>query len=354
MLFSRRGRDSAGAEHVGLGSPSLIAAAKRARWKLARFVVLSFCLSGISAAIAKDYPTRPVMFVVPIGGGGPLDTTARLLAAKLGDTTGKTFVVENRPGGSTIVGTMAVAKAEADGYTLLVAPNASLTTNVTIFRKLPYDPLKDFTPIALLASVPFVLVTGPALPVTKLSQLIAEAKSKPGQLTFASTGIGTVPHLAGEMLKSMAGIQMTHVPYRGLSSVLADVLGGQVDMAFVDLASAMPLIAAGKLHAVGVSSKDRLDYLPGVPTIAEGGLAGFDAVGWNMILAPNDTPPAVTEKLHSVIVAAMAQPDIQDRMRTLGLVADPSPGIPELRSFIGSEIERWRSAVRLAGIEGSE
>ncbi|HEX4407411.1 MAG TPA: tripartite tricarboxylate transporter substrate binding protein [Xanthobacteraceae bacterium] len=321
---------------------------------MTRFAFLFLILSGITAALAEDYPSRPVMLVVPIGGGGPLDTTARLLAAKLGDAMGKPFVVENRPGGNTIVGTMTVAKADPDGHTLLVAPNASLTTNVAIFRKLPYDPQKDFIPIAVLASVPFLLVTGPALPVTQLLQLIAEAKNKPGQLTFASTGIGTVPHLAGEMLKSMAGIQMTHVPYRGLAPVLADVMGGQISMAFVDLAGAMPLVSAGKLHAVGVSSKHRLAELPNVPTIAEGGLPNFEAVGWNMILAPANTPPAVIEKLHAAVVTAMAQPDIQERMKTLGLIADASPGVPELRNFIAAEINRWGAAVRSAGIEGSE
>jgi len=323
--------------------------------KLARFVLWILFSSGcISPAIAQDYPTRSVTLVVPIGAGGPLDTTARLLATKLADSMGKPFVVENRPGGSTIVGTMAVAKAEADGHTLLVAPNGTLTTNVAIFRKLSYDPLKDFVPIALVARVPFVLVTGSALPVKQLSQLVAEAKNKPGELTFASTGIGTAPHLAGEMLKSMAGIKMTHVPYRGLSAVLTDVLGGQIHMAFVDLANAMPLLASGKLQAVGVSSKRRLEYLPDVPTLSESGLDGFEAVAWNMVLAPASTPPAVTEKLHSAIVATMSQSDFQARMRVLGLVADPSPPIPELRNFIASEIAQWGSAARQAGLEGSE
>jgi len=323
--------------------------------QLVRFAFLALFSSGcISHAIAQDYPTRSVTLVVPIGAGGPLDTTARLLAVKLAASMGKPFVVENRLGGSTIVGTLQVAKADADGHTLLVAPNGTLTSNVTIFKKLPYDPLKDFVPIALVARVPFVLVTGPALPVKQLSQLIAEAKKRPGELTFASTGIGTAPHLAGEMLQSMAGIKMTHVPYRGLSPVLADLLGGQIHMAFVDLANAMPLLASGKLQAIGVSSKRRLEYLPDVPTLSESGLAGFDAVAWNMVLAPANTPTAVTEKLHSAIAVTMAQSDFQERMRALGLVADPSPSIPELRNFIASEIAQWGSAVRLAGIEGSE
>jgi tripartite-type tricarboxylate transporter receptor subunit TctC len=356
MLFSRLGRDCTDAgRDKKLRLSNSMDAARRALHTLGLLVFCALLLSGcLSPAIAQDYPTRPVTLIVPIGAGGPLDITARLLAAKLTEKMGKTFIVEDRPGGSTITGTIAVANADADGYTLLVAPNATLTTNVSIFRKLPYDPLKDFTPIALLARVPFVLVTGPALPVTRLSDLIAAAKKKPGQLTFGSTGIGTVPHLAGEMLESMAGIQMTHVPYRGLSAVLTDVLGGQIDMAFVDLTNAKPLLASGKLHAVGVSAEHRLAELPDVPTLAESGLDGFEAVGWNMILAPANTPSAVAGKLHSAVVAAMAESDVQARMATMGLLADPSPSIPELRSFIKSEIARWGSAVRSAGIAGSE
>ena len=319
------------------------------------------CIAGALAAVtavppasAQEYPARPVTLVVPIGAGGPLDLTARQLGAKLSESLGRPFVIENRPGGSTIVGASAVAKSDADGYTLLVAPNSTVTTNVTIFRKLPYDPLKDFIPVALLAQVPFVLVGGPGLTVKQVPDLIAEAKRQPGKLTYGSTGIGTTPHLAGEMLKSNAGIDMTHVAYRGMPAALADVIAGQVNMTFADPANTKPMLEAGKLHAFGVTSKEPVSSLPGVAPLADSGLPGFEAVAWNMVLVPANTPPAVVEKLHAAIKAAMAQPDIQERMKTLGLVAHPSPSLADLKSFLATEIARWGDAVRSAGIAGSE
>jgi len=312
----------------------------------------ALCL--IKPVAAEDYPMRPVMLIVPMGPGGPLDLTARLLAAKLWASLGKTFVVENRPGGGTIIGAMAVAKAEPDGYTLLIAPNSTVTTNVTVFKKLPYDPQKDFTPIALLAKVPFVLVSGPALNARTIPALIAEAKKDPGKINFGSTGLGTTPHLAGELFKNMAGIEMTHVAYRGASASVADVMAGHLQMTFSDLANARPLVEAGRIQALGVSSAERSSIMPNVPTIAEAGLPGFEAVAWNMILAPANTPKDIVEKLHKSVNAAMAEPDMQQKMASMGLIANPSPSTEELKKFLSAEIVRWGKAVQQAGIAGSE
>ncbi len=312
-------------------------------------------VAGSAASLtAQEFPSRTVTMVVPLGAGGPLDVTARLLGAKLSESLGRPFVVENRPGGSTIVGATAVAKSDPDGHTLLVAPNSTVATNVTVFKKLPYDPQKDFIPVALLARVPFVLVGGPALTAKTVSELVAEAKKEPGKLTFASTGIGTLPHLAGEMLKTAAGINMTHVAYRGPAASLADVVGGQVHMTFADPANVKPLLAEGKIYAFGVSAKERVSSLPDVPTLAESGVPGFEAVAWNMVLVPANTPDRVVEALHDAVKAAMAQPDVQARMNTMGLLAGPSPSVADLRSFVASEIVRWGDAVRAAGIAGSE
>jgi tripartite-type tricarboxylate transporter receptor subunit TctC len=315
-------------------------------------LIAGICVA--STANAQDYPARQVTIIAPIGAGGPLDLTARLLASKLADALGKPFIVENRPGGGTIVGAMAVVKADADGHTLLIAPNSTVTTNVTVFKKLPYDPEKDLIPIALLARVPFVLVAGPSANVKTVPELIAAAKKDPGKMSFGSTGLGTTPHLAGEIMKSMAAIQITHVAYRSAAAAVSDVVAGHLQMTFADPANAKPMIEATKVTALGVSSSQRVSMLPNVATLAESGLPGFEATAWNMLLAPANTPKDVVEKLHNAVKAAMAQPDVQGRMVAMGLIAPPSPSTDELKKFLATEIVRWGNAVKQAGIAGSE
>ena len=315
-------------------------------------LIAGICVT--STANGQDYPARQVTIIAPIGAGGPLDLTARLLAAKLADALGKPFIVENRPGGGTIVGAMAVVKADADGHTLLIAPNSTVTTNVTVFKKLPYDPEKDLIPIALLARVPFVLVAGTSANVKTIPELIAAAKKDPGKMSFGSTGLGTTPHLAGEIMKSMAAIQITHVAYRSAAAAVSDVVAGHLQMTFADPANAKPMIEANKVNALGVSSSQRVSLLPNVATLAEAGLPGFEATAWNMLLAPANTPKDVVEKLHNAVKAAMAQPDLQGRMVAMGLIAPPSPSTGELKKFLSAEIVRWGNAVKQAGIAGSE
>jgi tripartite-type tricarboxylate transporter receptor subunit TctC len=244
---------------------------------------LAISIVGLSCMLttavrAEDYPTRQVTIVVPLTAGGALDVLARTLGAKLADRLGKPFVVENRTGGGTVTAAVWVAKAPADGYTLMFTPSGTLATNATLYKNLPYNPAADFVPIALLAKVPFVLVVDPALPVRSIPDLIKYAKERPGTISFSSTGTGAVPHLAAEMLKGAIGIEMTHVPYRGAPQALTDVVAGQVQLTFADPSISPPLIKEGKVRALGVSSLTRLGSLPDISPLAEVGVPGFEAV----------------------------------------------------------------------------
>jgi tripartite-type tricarboxylate transporter receptor subunit TctC len=263
-------------------------------------------------------------------------------------------VIENRPGGGTVTAAMSVLKAPADGHTLMVTPSGTLATNPTIYKSLPYDPIKDFIPVALYCKVPFVLVVNPSLPVKSIPELIKYAKDNPGKLSFASTGVGTVPHLAGEILKTMAGIEITHVPYRGTPPALNDVIGGHVHMFFSDTALAPPLLAEGKIRALGISSLTRAGVLPGVPTIAEAGLPGFEAVSWHLIVAPGGTPRPIVEKIHAELRTVTTAPDIHQQMVTMGLIPLDTPSVDELQRFVVSEISSWGKVVRQVGIAGTE
>jgi tripartite-type tricarboxylate transporter receptor subunit TctC len=228
-----------------------------------------------------------------------------------------------------------------------------MTTNVTLYKKLSYDPVADFVPIALLCQVPFVLVTNPAEPFKTIPELIAYAKANPGKLSFASTGTGAVPHLAGEMLKSMAGIDMVHVPYKGGPPALNDIMGNQIQLFFADTAIAPALITAGKIRALGVSSKTPVGVLPGVPPIADT-VPGFEAVSWHLIVAQSGTPKAVVDKLHDAFKAAIKSPDIQQQMITMGLIPIDTPSVDELQNYVKSEIGHWGDLVRKIGIAGTE
>ena len=320
---------------------------------------LAISMVGLScmlttAARAQDYPTRQVTLVVPLGAGGALDILARTLGAKLADRLGKPFVVENRTGGGTVTAAIWVAKAPADGYTLMFTPSGTLTTNATLYKNLPYNPAVDFVPIALLVKVPFVLVVNPSLPVRSIPDLIKYAKERPGTISYSSTGTGAVPHLAAEMLKNAIGIEMTHVPYKGAPQALTDVVAGHVQLTFADPSISPPLIKEGKVRALGVSSLTRLGNLPDIAPLAEVGVPGFEAVSWHLVVALAHTPPAIVNKLHDEIKTLMAQPEIQQQMIKMGLIPVDTPSVEQLQNFVASEITRWGKLVQQAGIAGSE
>jgi tripartite-type tricarboxylate transporter receptor subunit TctC len=306
-----------------------------------------------NSAAAEDYPSRPVTMLVPLGAGGAMDIIVRSFAPKLAARLGKTVLVENRTGGGTVIAANDVAHGTPDGYTLLVAPSGTLTTNVTLYQKLSYDPVKDFVPIALYCQVPFVLVSNPELPFKTIPELIAYAKANAGKLSFGSTGTGAVPHLAGELLKSMAGIDMVHVPYKGGPPALNDVMAGNIQVFFADTAISPPLVASGKLRALGVSSKTPVGVLPDVPPIADS-VPGFDAVSWHLIAAQSGTRPDIVNRLHDDIRAVIKTPEIWQQMITMGLIPIDTPPVDELKGFVKTEIVRWGDIVRKIGIAGTE
>ena len=247
-----------------------------------------------------------------------------------------------------------VAKAPADGYTLMFTPSGTLTTNATLYKNLPYNPAVDFVPIALLVKVPFVLVVDPSLPVRSIPDLIKYAKERPGTISYSSTGTGAVPHLAAKLLKSSIGIEMTHVPYRGAIPALTDVVAGHVQLTFADPSISPPLIKEGKVRALGVSSLTRLGNLPDIAPLAEVGVPGFEAVSWHLVVALAHTPPAIVNKLHDEIKTLVAQPEIQQQMIKMGLIPVDTPSVEQLKSFVASEIVRWGKLVQQAGIAGSQ
>ena len=306
------------------------------------------------AAGDENYPTRPVTVVVPYAAGGGLDVVTRLLAQKLAERTGKGFVVENRLGAGGVIAANSVAKAAADGYTIFSGSSTQLAIQVTLHKALPYNPATDFVPIALVASVPFVLIVNPSLPVHTAGDLVKLAKEKPGQLEFGSSGVGGPPHLYMELLQTMTGTKMVHIPYKGTAQAIVDVVAGRVPILMSDVAPAAPLIKAGKVRALGVSSTTRVAVLPDVPPIAENGVPGFDAVAWLMLVAPAAVPPAIVDKLHTDLKAIVAMPETQQKFVTFGVIPIDSPPVPKLRDFVKTEIGRWAKVVEHAGLAGSQ
>jgi tripartite-type tricarboxylate transporter receptor subunit TctC len=309
---------------------------------------------ALALAQAQDYPTRPVTLVAPWPAGGAIDTLCRILGPKLSDRLGKPVIIENRAGAASVIGTAAIAKAAPDGYMLVMGGATALAVAITVYKKLPYDPTKDFAPITLVSRIPFVLVAHPSLPVRSIPQLIQFAKEKPGQLSYASGGPGSPHHLYMELLKSMTGIEMMHIPYKGNAPAATDVLAGHVPLMFSDPVPSLPPIREGRLVALGVSSATRWPASPEIPPIAEAGVPGFDAVAWSMIVAPANTSDAIVNKLHSALKSILELPEIQQQMINLGTIPVSSPPPEELQRFINSEIGRWGKVVHQAGIAGSE
>jgi len=317
------------------------------------FVALAL-LSLSQHAAAQTYPTRPVTLVAPYAAGGGADLIARLLAQKLGERLGQSFTVENRLGAGGVIAATSVARATPDGYTLLMAASTQLAIQVTLHKKLPYDPAIDFMPIALVASVPFVLIVHPSVPAYSATDLIKLAKEKPGQLSFGSSGVGGPPHLFTELLKTMTGIEMTHIPYKGTAQAMNDVIAGHVPLIFSDLAPAIPLLKDDKLRALGISSAVRFAALPEIPPLAESGVPGFDAVSWLAMVAPAGTPAEIVDKLHAEVKRIMALPEVQQKFIDLGNIPLVSPPPAELQRYVKSEIVRWGRIVQQAGLAGSE
>ena len=309
--------------------------------------VLAFASVAGAAAAADDYPVRPVRIVVPFAAGGPADIYARVLAQHLQDALGQTFIVDDRPGAGSIIGTDAVAKSAPDGYTLLLMSNTH-TINESLYTTKPFMLMRDFAPVAPINSSDLVLVVRNGLPATSLRELLALAKAKPAALSYASSGPGTPYHLAGELFKSMAGVSILHVPYKGSSGARADLLGGQVDMMFDAVTSMGEQVRAGKVRALGTTGLVRSAVLPDVPTIAEAGVPGYEATIWLGLMAPKGTPAAIVDKLNAEVAKIASKPDVVRAWKAQG--ATPMlMTVPQFTRYLDDDIAKWARIVKLSG-----
>lgn len=326
------------------------------RFRQTALIALLGLLPGLCTpvAFAQDYPSRPVTFVVPYAPGGVTDLFARLLGQKLEQRLGKPFVIENRPGASAITAATAVARSAPDGYTIMMASSTPMALNVTVRKSLPYDPTKDLVPLALIARVPFVLVVNPALPIHSVDDLVRLAKEKPGTLSYGTPGPGTFHHLNAEMVKSMFGIEMVNVPYKGTVPALNDVIAGHISLMFSDVPPALPLIRAGKLRAIGVTTAQRVPAAPELAPLAEIGIPGYDTASWHMVATQGQVPQPIVDKLNAELRAIMDDEALQEALIRDGALPQKSPPPAELKRFLQSEILRWGEVVKKAGIAGSE
>ncbi|MCC7547839.1 MAG: tripartite tricarboxylate transporter substrate binding protein [Burkholderiales bacterium] len=300
-------------------------------------------------AVAQKYPVRSIKIVAPFSPGGGVDTVARVIADPLSKALGRPVIVENRPGAAGTIGAALVAKAPADGHTLLLGTISTHGIAPSLYARLPYDAQKDFTPISLLVTQPNVLAVHPSLGVRSVADLIRLAKARPGTIAYASSGTGTTQHLSGALFEAAAGVRLVHVPYKGSAPALTDLLGGQVQLMFDNLPTALPHIQAGKLTALAVTSSTRALRLPDVSTMREAGLAGYEVTSWYALYAPARTPPAVAQRLSSEVRRILASPAVAERLREQGF--QPAPGTPEqLGTMTRDEIARWAKVVKQAGV----
>jgi tripartite-type tricarboxylate transporter receptor subunit TctC len=298
-------------------------------------------------AYAQSYPSKPVRVIVPFPAASATDVLARTIGQKLSEKWGRPVIIENKPGAGGNLGTEIAAKAPADGYTILMGTVAN-AISTSLYKKLNYDFVKDFTPVTLVATTPLVLAANPKFPASNIKEVIAYAKDKPGKVNFGSGGIGTSNHLAGEMLKSMAGIDMLHVPYKGTPAAHSDLLSGQVNLMFDNIVAVMPHLKSGRMKAIAVTSAKRVSTLPNVPTVAESGVPGFDAVSWIGALVPTGTPKDIVNKLNTDLVAVIGMPDVKERLSASG--AELAGSTPEqLAEHIRNETEKWAKAVKASG-----
>ena len=294
------------------------------------------------------YPAKAIRYVVPFPAGGPLDIVARAIGQELNKSWGQPVVIDNRPGAGGNIGADLVAKAPADGYTILMGAVSTHAINVTLYNTLPYDPIRDFAPVTLITSVPNVLVVHPSVPANNVKELIALAKSRPGQLNFASGSTGSAGHLAGELFNSMAGVRMTHIPYKGAAPAVVDLMAGHVSLMFDNMSSALPNIKATRVRALAVTTLKRSPLLPQLPTISDAGLRGFDIATWFGIFAPAGTPPDIVARLNGEIVRILHTPEMKERLALLG--AEPIGNKPdEFAAFVRAEIPKYAKVIQASG-----
>ena len=310
----------------------------------------SIALLWAGTALAQSYPSKPIRFIVPFPPGGSSDLVVRMLAPRMAEKLGQQVLVENRPGASGNIGVDIVAKAAPDGHTIGLGAAGALSSNSSLFPNMPFDPIKDLAPISMLAMIPIVIAAHSSLPVANAKELIAYAKANPGKLSFGTTGSGSTMHLAGEMLKQMTRTFMVHIPYKGSAPAAADLAGGQLELAIVDLTSALPHIRSGKVKAIAIASPQRSITAPEIPTVAESGLPTYAAEGWFGVVAPVGTPASIITRLNAEIVEGMKAKDIRDRLLTGG--AEPQTGTPEaFGGFIKSETAKWARVIKEAGVK---
>lgn len=317
--------------------------------RIARILMAAAAFSA-STTLAQPYPSKPIRVIVPFAPGGGVDFTARLVGQKLGAALNQGVVVDNRAGAGGVIGTELAAKATPDGYTLLLGSAGPLSILPGMAGRLPYDPLRDFAPVALVASLPFLLVVHPSLPVKSVAELIAYAKARPGQLNYGTAGNGSTTHLATELFKSMARIDIVHVPYKGVAPAVADLLAGQVQLMAGDLSTLTPQVKAGRLRALAVTGARRSALAPELPTIAESGVAGFEASGWFGVLAQAATPRTLVLRLNAIIVTAIAEADARERLGALG--GDVVGGTPaEFAARLRDDLAKWGRLIKTLGLK---
>src|SRR3954454_5858156 len=318
----------------------------------ARAAILVFALI-CSAPAHAQYPNRPVTIIVSLAAGSGMDVLVRLYADKLSQSLGKPVIVENRPGASLMLAANAVAAAPPDGHTLLVSTSSAMAINLTLFKQVSYDPDRDFIPISLYVKSPFILVVNPDVPAKTVPELIKYVKENQGKLSYSSPGAGVAQHLSMEYMKSQFGLDITHVPYRATPQSIQDIAAGHIALGWAEAGASLPLIKDGKLRALAVSSLTRLPLLPDVPPLADTA-PGFEAVSWHMLLAPAKTPREIVDKLHDEMKRIMADPEIKQKIETIGLIPFDTPSIEELRAYRKAEQEKWGGLVKKLGLEGSQ
>jgi tripartite-type tricarboxylate transporter receptor subunit TctC len=315
-------------------------------------VVLACALVGAGAKAEDKYPSKPVRIIVSFSAGGPTDIVARVMGAKMGDLLGQQFVVENRVGAGGNIGADQVAKSPPDGYTLLMATVSTHAINPGLYRNMPYDPVRDFAPIAQIGVTPTLLSVHPSLPATDAKSLIALVKQNPGKYTYGSSGLGSILHLCGEQFKALAGgINIVHVPYRGSAPMMSDLVGGQISMAFDATPTAMPQAKTGAIRAIGAGMATRIQAMPELPTLQEQGLKGFECYTWNAILAPTGTPQPILDQLSGAINKALDDPAVLHRLEEAGI--DPTPGSnpQKATAFVKAELAKWAPIIKASGAQ---
>ena len=314
---------------------------------------LSLLLIAGAANAQTSYPDKQVRMLVGFAAGGPADIAARIVADGLSEAWGRPVVVENLTGAAGNVATDRVAKSAPDGYTLLMAASSSVVTNVSLYDKLPFDPVKDLAPISQVCFTPNILAVNNDVPAKSVQELVALARARPGELTFGAAGVGTSQHLAGELLNAMAGVRLQHVPYRGIAQVMPDLLGGRLTMSFGNISAVLPLMREGKVHALAVTSIKRSAFVPNLPTVAEQGFPGFDSTAWFGLMAPAGTPAPIVAKLHTETTKILSRADVREKFGTLGMeVVANTP--TEFADLIKAEIPVWARIIKASGAKATE